>query len=250
MTTDALVRPRQASIRLQTADEYFYLGMAILIAVVVVYGFSNTIVGNLLRPQHPAIPRPRIVYLHAALFLSWIVLFVAQTALVRARNVRLHRRLGEFGVVLGISMFWVGLVTAIAMRNFRITHDSTETAAFLAIPINDLLDFTIAFALALYWRQKPEIHRRLMLFATIALTGAAFARFPLAMMNIPWFFYVGTDLLFGAAAVRDLVTIRRIHPVYLYGVPAVMCGEYAGVWLFLHRPEFWLTFCRFVIGSI
>ncbi|MGH6888050.1 MAG: hypothetical protein ACREHF_02450 [Rhizomicrobium sp.] len=248
MTTNTLVSPGPPAIRLRLADRYFYFGMAILIAVIVLYGFSNTVGGNLFHPVHPAIARPHILYLHAALFLSWIALFVVQTALIRARNLRLHRRLGVFGVVLGISMFWVGLVTAIVMRKYRLAHDSTETAAFLAIPFNDLLDFTIAFALALAWRQKPELHRRLMLFATIALTGAAFARFPLAMMNNPWFFYVGTDLLVAIAAVRDLVTTRRIHPVYLLGLPAMMCGEYGGVYLFLHQPPAWLAICRFMLG--
>jgi hypothetical protein len=248
MTTDALARPRATAFRLQLADQYFYFGMAILIAAIVVYGFSNTVVDNLFRPVHPSIPRPRILYLHATLFLSWIALFVAQTALIRARNLHLHRRLGVLGVVLGISIFWVGLATAIVMRKYRLAHDSTETPAFLAIPFNDLLDFTILFALALYWRQRTEFHRRLMLFATCALTGAAFARFPLAIMNNPWFFYAGTDLLVAIAALRDLVTLRRIHPVYLYGLPAMMCGEYGGVYLFLHPPAVWLAICRFLLA--
>jgi hypothetical protein len=247
MATDVLTRPGPSAVRLRLLDQYFYFGMAILIAMVVVYGFSNTVEDNLFRPVHPAIPRPRILYLHAALFLAWIGFFIVQTGLVRAKNLRLHRSLGVFGFVLGISMFWVGLATAVALRKYRLAHDSTETAAFLAIPLNDLFDFTIAFALGLYWRQRPEFHRRLMLFATCALTGAAFARFPLAVMNNPWFFYAGTDLLVGFAALRDLIVARRIHPVYLYGLPAMMVGEYSGVYLFLHRPPVWLAICNFLL---
>jgi hypothetical protein len=41
-----------------------------------------------------------------------------------------------------------------------------------------LTSFTIPFVLAICWRRKPELHRRLMLIASCALTAAAFVRFP------------------------------------------------------------------------
>jgi hypothetical protein len=158
------------------------------------------------------------------------------------------RRIGLASIALAASMFVVGIATAIVMRKYRVAHDPGETPAFLAIPFNDLFDFTILYALAVWWRKRPEYHRRLMLFAAIALTGAAFARFLLAMMNNPWFFYVGTYLLVLIAALRDLLTIRRIHPVYLYGLPLMMADEYGGVWLLTHQPAPWLAICRFLIA--
>jgi len=48
----------------------------------------------------------------------------------------------------------------------------------LAYPLWDMVVFTIAFALAVYWRKKSEFHRRLILIACCALTAAAFGRFP------------------------------------------------------------------------
>ena len=247
MTTAELSRGRIAAERFRIADQYFYFAMAILIAVVVAYGFSNTIVVNLFRPIQPAVSRPPIVYVHAALFASWIVLFICQTSLIRARNLRLHRKFGVAGAILATAMFLVGFATAIVMRKFRLTHDATETPAFLAIPLGDLFSFAAAVALAVWWRKWPEYHRRLMLFATCVLTGAAFARFPLAIMNNPWFFYAGTDLLILIAGLRDLSVFRRIHPVWLYGLPAVMCVEYGGVWLFVHRPATWLAICHLLL---
>lgn len=46
-------------------SRYFYFFMALLVTAVIVYGFSRTIDQNLI---HPKIPRPRLLYFHAALF--------------------------------------------------------------------------------------------------------------------------------------------------------------------------------------
>jgi len=247
MTTIELGRSNVAAERLRITDRYFYVAMAILIAAVVAYGFSNTVVDNLFRPIQPKVGRPPILYVHAALFVSWIVLFIFQTSLIRARNLRLHRKVGVAGATLAVAMLLVGFSTAIVMRKFRLAHDASDTPAFLAIPLGDLFSFTAAVALGVWWRKSPEYHRRLMLFATIVLTGAAFARFPLAIMNNPWFFYTGTDLLIVAACLRDLIVNRRIHPVFLYGLPALMCVEYGGVWMFVHKPATWLAICNLLL---
>ncbi len=51
---------------------YFYFIMSLVIAGVVIYGFSHTINENLI---HPAYPRPLILYFHAVIFTSWVVLY-------------------------------------------------------------------------------------------------------------------------------------------------------------------------------
>jgi len=37
---------------------------------------------------------------HPIVFPTWVVFFIVQSALIRSHNVRLHRRLGWFGVRL------------------------------------------------------------------------------------------------------------------------------------------------------
>ena len=63
---------------------------------------------------HAPSPRPAIVYLHAIVFSAFVALFVVQSVLIRARNVRWHRRLGVLGVALGAAMPVLGLATAIS----------------------------------------------------------------------------------------------------------------------------------------
>lgn len=228
-------------------DKYFYFAMALLVAIAVPAGFSFTVNDNLLHPIHPAIARPAILYVHGSLFVGWVALFVVQTGLVRSHSVQMHRRVGAWGVALGIAMIVVGVATAIVMRKYRIAHDHSETAAFLSIPFNDLYEFAVAFGLAVAWRKNREFHRRLMLLATIALTGAAFARLPLPMMNNPWYWYTFTDGLLLLCVLRDLLVTRRVHPVLLYGVPLFLIGEYSALYLFLGHPAAWLQICRVLV---
>jgi hypothetical protein len=72
-------------------DKYFYFSMSLLIAVTVAYGFSRTVDKNLI---HPVVPRPFLLYIHAAVFGGWVVFYILQSALVRTRNVGVHRRIG------------------------------------------------------------------------------------------------------------------------------------------------------------
>jgi uncharacterized membrane protein YozB (DUF420 family) len=88
----------------------------------------------------------------------------------------------------------LGISTAITMDRFRMAHfHSTHIVPFLAIRICDMASFTVFFALAVYWRRKPEFHRRLMLVASCALAAAAFGRFPMPLIREAWF-YAGVDL--------------------------------------------------------
>ena len=84
--------------RTKARGDVFYLVMAIVVAAVVTIGFAPNLDARLL---HPSSPRPAILYLHVAVSISWVLLFIAQAALVRTRRVAWHRRLGLGGLVVG-----------------------------------------------------------------------------------------------------------------------------------------------------
>jgi hypothetical protein len=217
--------------------KYFYLFMSVLIAAVVVYGFSFTMGKRLL---HPSSPPPAVLYFHAAIFYGWLMFFVLQSALIRARKVKLHRTLGWFGAALGVLMVLVGIYTAIHMTGIHIARDHSDTAAAdLIVPLWDMLCFTITFGLAIYWRKKPEYHRRLVLVATCVLTAAAFGRLPSHLVGD--YFYAGVDLLILLGVVRDLAVNRRVHPVYLAALPLLIAGQTIIMYTDLHNSPWWLA---------
>jgi hypothetical protein len=217
-------------------EKYFYFFMSLVIAGVVAYGFSHTVEQNLI---HPAVPRPVVLYFHAAVFGGWVLFYILQSALVRSNNVRLHRRTGWFGVALGMVIPVLGISTAVTMARFRILHfNATDAESFLMVPFFDITAFSIPFALAIYWRKKPEFHRRLLLVASCALTAAAFARFPPHLLP-PAVFYAGVDLLVLLGVVRDLIVNRRIHSVYRYALPAFILGQTVVMYTLIRDLPYW-----------
>lgn len=218
-------------------DENFYFGMALLLAAIVVYGFSHTIGDSLV---HPAEPPPPIFYVHAPVFAAWVIWFIVQTGLIRIRNPALHRRLGWIGLVLGGAVPVLGVATAVVSQRSSTDH------SFFAISLNDMLLFATSFWLAVYWRRKPEFHKRLMLVATCSLMGAALARFPM-VPGIPWA-YGGIDVLILFGMVRDLVVDRKLHAVFRYALPCVVAGQMSAIYLATTVPPAYLGFLRFIFG--
>lgn len=206
---------------------YFYLGMSLVLAGLVVWGFSHTVDANLF---HANPPRPLLLWMHGAAFSTWVLFFIAQSTLIRVRNVSVHRTLGWFGTGLAAAMVGLGLTIAVVMARFdTLALHEKGVDSFVSIPFWDMLVFGMCIALAILWRKKPEYHRRLLFIATCQLMDAPIGRFDF------WFnhsiFYVALDLLIVLGVVRDLVVDRRIHKVYLYALPALVVGQSIAVYL-------------------
>jgi hypothetical protein len=219
--------------------------LGVMVAALVFYGFSHTVERALIHFE--GVPPPLILYVHALVSSAWLFLFVAQSALVRSGNVRLHRRLGLWGLALGTAVVLVGAVTVFVMRWRDINSGGGEGAiAFLSIPLDSLLGFGVPFFLAAWWRAKPDLHRRLMLLATCTLTFAALSRVPaLGDSGAP----VITDVLMVVAAGGDWMGTRRIHRVYLIGIPAEIAFQVFSLSLAQAAPAAWMAVARFLLGA-
>src|SRR5947209_12060275 len=131
------------SIWQRQVETYFYLCMSLLIAAVVVYGFSGT-VGNRLTHANPR--RPILLWVHAALFSTWVAFYILQSALVRIRKVKLHRALGWAGAALGTSMIVIGFWVAVVMARFDTSRlHRPNRDAFLIVHLFDIVAFAIPF---------------------------------------------------------------------------------------------------------
>jgi hypothetical protein len=199
--------------------------MSLLMLALVTYGFSRTVGDGLL---HTDRARRFVVLLsiHAAVFYAWMVFFVVQSALVRWRNLRLHRLLG-----------WVGAADAllVVVMGLWATFAQPAPLALEHIGMVSMAGFGIPVALAIVWRKRPAYHRRLLLVGTAMLTNAAFARFPGTYLP-SHLFYAGTDLLIGIGIAHDLWMERRVHVVYRFGMPLFVAAQIAVMvpaWRFL-----------------
>jgi len=225
-------------------SRYFYFLMSLLFATIVVVGFSRTINGSLF---HAAPPRPLLLWFHGAVFSSWVVFFIAQSTLVRVRRVSWHRFMGWFGAGLATVMVPLGLAIAVVMARFdTVQLHMSDAAAFLGIPLYGMIAFAVIIVLAIYWRTRPEFHRRLMFVGTCGLMDAAFARFDFVYDHR--LFFVCVDLLIVLGVVRDLVVDGRVHKVYRYALPAVIVGQNLALYLWRIDPAWWRAITRPILG--
>ena len=225
-------------------SRYFYFAMALLVAAIVVAGFRRTVNHNLF---HPAVPRPFILWIHGAAFAGWVTFFIFQSTLVRVHKVRWHRFIGWFGAGLATVMVPLGVTTAIVMARFdTLRLHQRGQDAFLIIPFYDMVAFGVCIALAIYWRKRPEVHRRLIFIATCGLLDAAFGRFDHVFDDN--LFYPCLDLVMVLGVARDLMVDRRVHKVYRYALPLLMVGQGLAVYIWRHNPSWWQGITRAILG--
>ena len=225
-------------------NRYFYFSMSLLVAAIVVTGFKRTVNDNLF---HPAVARPFILWIHGSAFAGWVIFFICQSTLVRIHKVSWHRFFGWFGAGLATVMVPLGIATAIIMARFdKLQLHQTDTDAFLSIPFYDMIAFGVCIALAVYWRTKPELHRRLIFIATCSLMDAPFGRFDYLFDHNLYFPCL--DLLIVLGVARDLLVDRRVHKVYLYALPLLIVGQSLAVYMFRHNPSWWQGITHAILG--
>ena len=219
----------------------FYFFMALTCLVIAVLGFMPTYFVPMAQGRFKA---PPLVHIHGLVLFAWMAFFCTQTWLVAKGKTLAHRTWGVLGVSIATAMVFV--VTAVV--SLRITQASLPgqpeglahgVRAFAWVSIGEIAFFISAFVLAIVYVRRPEIHKRLLLLATISLLGAPIARWFLTLLapsappppapppGLPAVFappvFVAVppaligDLLLLAALWVDWRTRGRPHPVYLIG---------------------------------
>lgn len=239
----ALARPHSLTGRNGLVDKYFYFTMSLLFAAIVVVGFSKTADHNLF---HAAPPRPFLLWIHGAAFSGWVAFYIFQSALVRTHNVKWHRFFGWFGAALGTLMVVLGFTISVIMGHFDAVVLKQPNPTFLSIPWWDMAVFGTCLSLAIAWRKKRELHRRLLFIATCCLLDAAFGRFDFIFNNNLFFPCLDLVILLGVG--RDLLVNRSIHTVYRYTLPLLFVGQALMVYLYVGAPAWWLGFTKGILG--
>ena len=207
LATDSRQSLKDEVLNARRRTHQFYLGITLFLIATVVTGFWRTYFGTLLTG---GATRSFVMHLHGAVFTGWMALLLLQVGLAASGRVRAHRRIGKVGIGYGVLVLVLGCIVTIAapvmhVRAGRWTVDAA--AAFLLLPIGDMILWAGFFGGAVAYRHKPEIHKRLIVAATVALAFAAVARLNL---SLPIFLALWLAPM-AAAMAFDIVTLGRVH---------------------------------------
>ena len=66
-------------------------------------------------------------------------------------------------------------------------------------------------------------------------------------LPIAWPAYAYVDALMLLGPLRDLIVMRRAHPVYLWAIPALIAGQAIGNAIYMTRPDAWMAIAHWLI---
>src|SRR5439155_19078214 len=137
----------------------------------------------------------------------------------------------------------MGATTAIKAAARGAAPPGVDALAFLAIPMVDMLMFSIFVASAFLLRTNREAHKRLMLLAYISLIVAAVARLPGVLPLGPLAFFGLGYLFILVAVIYDVASRRRVHKAYIWGGAVLVA--FVPIRLMVSGTPAWHAFARF-----
>ncbi|SEJ55998.1 hypothetical protein SAMN05192553_10584 [Cyclobacterium xiamenense] len=215
---------------LRTIRDPFFFYFSCLMLIIAVGGFGLNAIVN---PQ--SIP-PNSTYLvaHGTCMTLWYLLVVVQAGLIRVKNIALHKRLGKSSVVLAIGI----LVSGILVTINRYTR--SEDAAIVMASIVMMGSFIMLYAFALYHYQRPVIHKRLILYASLAMLVPSLGRLTRAMGINEFLSLLFLILLALAPLVYDKKTLKKVQGITFIGIVTIIVG--LGIIVGVGLSESWANF--------
>jgi hypothetical protein len=130
-------------------------------------------------------------------------------------------------------MAMITLVTAAVIEQLRRVNGFPPPPLALALSVFDIFVFAFLVGTALYYRKRPDWHKRLMLSASIVLLGAPMFRIVAQLVGLADIAKVSivstllVDAFFLPCFAYDLLTRRRIHPAYLVALVLIVLDQIA-----------------------
>jgi len=214
----------------RVARSNFFVAYSTLLLSLLFLGFAPSF---FLRSMFDTEPLSPAAWAHGIVLTGWFLVFVGQSLLVRTGRTDLHRKIGRAGVAIAaagtVGFIWLAFALY-SGRPPNVDPELVERAKLFRIvrELTVFAAFPVLVTLAILLRRKPDIHKRLMLLATVAILPPGINRLLLwsgdiwpAIRAVPHF-----ALLFGilamllvVAIVRDRIYLGRIHPAFGWGAP-------------------------------
>jgi len=191
----------------------FFFNYSLLMLILAIGGFGiNAIVNNERMP-----PKSGILISHAIVMFLWYILLVFQSWLIKSNNFSLHKNLGKLSVILALSVVITGALTVANSYPREPQGVALVTYNFLIVSL-----FSIFYSIAVYKRKVPIVHKRLMLFTSLAVLHPALFRvnrifdlnFPLDLLLLL--------ILILIIVIYDVRTIKKVHLSTLLGAISII----------------------------
>ena len=231
----------------------FFAVMSALMLAIVLAGFGRSFY---LRAYLGYEALPLHLFVHGTVLTGWFLIAFAQTCLIATHRVQVHRRLGVAGVVVAAAVVAVSVWTVVR-RDAPVINESPR-AAFGNL--STLFAFSTCIVLAILMRNRPAVHKRFMLIASISIMGPAIDRLSL-LPPLDGIFaslfrgvsmppqiivaLVGTLSLLLAVPIHDLVSRGRLDAGTIWGVVCILPAAPA-MSAAVTFTDAWIAFVRFV----
>jgi hypothetical protein len=216
------------------ASSYFYLGAALLMILLNVLGFAPSLIDQSQRNAPPG----TIVIAHGLFASAWLVLFLAQALFIRAGRISGHKRLGWAGPGVAFLLIATGVMAVLdfGRRGFDLSGDlgrfpppggpqtREELVGGMSAPLLAFGLFGGLVGAGVWFRRRPEIHKRLMLLSLLSLGftpllhlgGRVLAYWPGLYGPLVVAAPLTFVLILFSSAIHDRWSTGRIHPVSLW----------------------------------
>jgi hypothetical protein len=208
---------------------------------------------------------------HGALAGAWLLFFPVQATLVATGRTAIHRRLGVAGPVIAFTMIAVGSRTVIDMprRGYDLSGDIARAAGppgsraptgeELAVTMLPALlafaNFGILTGLALLFRHRPAVHKRLMVLGLgvlvltplIHLSGHLIGRWLGLYGALNPAIFIAANALPFSVAMHDKVSDGRVHPISLW-VPVLLIVETFGLIAVVMPSDGWRRLALWLVS--
>jgi uncharacterized membrane protein YozB (DUF420 family) len=154
-----------------------------------------------------------LLHIHGLVMTLWILLFMLQVLLIATRKHALHRRVGVWGIGLGLLVMVIGVATAI--DSARRAQAEPGGLSFLATSLGGLLVFVALVTLGFIYRRQRDFHSRFMLLANLSIIAPAIARIPLDVIErggLTFVFIIKDVCVLAFILYDELANARRLHP--------------------------------------
>ena len=231
------------------SDGWFWSLVWLYCVVIIAFGFEPPVRERFFDDfQEPA---SHALVLHVWTFSAWMCLLAFQAYIAANRRLEWHRKVGLLMIPLAVAMIWSALASELQFQQ-RALLNGKDSSDFFAVTATYLLTFAVLVSLAWSNRRNPPAHKRLMLMATAAILGGAHMRiwgdawpevwFDQSYFSRLLFFFGGTLIIVAFGISHDLLSRRRLHPVYIFGAPGLVAVYMVAIWLY--DSPVWAQFAR------